>query len=345
MEESTLFDYISRDLNIYKGDDERPELWHCRIAYSVSAIHGLNSLWEQEKQYEGSISLDHIRSAIDQTLACFRKLFPHIEDSMGYLDANKKLSIQIQEILLNGGCLYYNSPRVAPVVMACAFENKSEISFLRGICPGHKYSMSGAGYYQEGISENINRDILSMFNLQILLTQEELNQLWGHLHGECRSLLENYEFLCLSPEKFHNGYWKNRPDKNILSLMRKRYTKHSYSLYYFDGHMFHCRLLPEYWNTYSRYLFLVASLLNKKIAFFKIRHKKNLVTVKPNYLLPPAEEAFFRLYSWPDFDINQEDRGHFTPRIMSKHVYDAFHNILTHLGYHFQEVEDVERCV
>ena len=67
--------------------------------------------------------------------------------------------------------------------------------------------------------------------------------------------------------------------------------------------------------------------------------------MKPNYLLPPAEEAFFRLYSWPDFDINQEDRGHFTPRIMSKHVYDAFHNILIHLGYHFQEVEDVERCV
>lgn len=330
-----LFKRISTDLGIVQGGREDPRLWHCRIVYSAAVVRGLVSLWEQgDDLEEKSVSVTHFTSVIEQTLTCFRKLFPYLETLLASFEAasDTVLSEQIRTVLQNAGSIYHKPMRVAPVTPACAFEGG--ISFLRGICPGKTYPMSGAGSYQVGNACKTNQDILSMFGLQPLLTGADLARLEQSLEEKRQRFPEAREFLCLDPRQLRYGYWKGTPDKNVLSLMRRVEGSNSLALYRFDGNTFHCRTLPESWNEHPRYATLAAAMLAQRgLSLFHVKQENNLVYIKPGYLLPPAADAFFRLYTWPD--MNKNNGHYFAFRIMEKAVYTVFHDIMTRLGYRF----------
>ena len=340
MAESDIFERISQDLNIARGLHESIELWHCRIAYSAAAVRGLASTWEQDEDCEEKkVSLKHVTSTIEQTLMSFRKMFSYVEDILESFEvtAEASLPVQIRDILLNAGSFYHGAWHAAPAVPACAFERG--ISFFRGLQPGKICPMCGAGYYRKGPSKKTNRDIFSMFKLQLLLSEKELERLGESLNEERQSSLDGREFLCLDPCRLHQGYWKKTPDKNVLSLMRRTEGNRAYTLYRFDGNLFHCRSLPEYWNEHSRYATLAAALLAQRgLSLFRVVHGESLVYVRPGYILPPAEDAFFRLYSWPDFNTVQKTRSYFAPRVMARPIYNAFYGIMSHLGYKFEEI-------
>ena len=339
MAEAEFFERIARDLGIVRGGCEAPELWHCRIAYSTAVVHGLASLWENEEtSEEEGVSLMHVAAAIGQTLTSFRKLFPRVEAAFASFESDSKDSLQeqIRKVLQNGGCFYHRARRAAPVVRASAFENG--ISFLRGLRPGKPCFMSGAGYYRKGTPSKKDRDVFSMFGLQALFSRNELKLFEESLNEERRNSLTDWEFLCLDPLRSRRGYWKNTPDRNVLSLMRRKEGNRAYSWYCFDGNTFHCCALPEYWNEHSRHVLLSASLLAQYgLPPFKVQHDKKLVFVKPGYLLPPAEDAFFRLYSWPDFNPDRKGNSDFASRIMTGDVYPAFRDVMIRLGYGFEE--------
>lgn len=64
----------------------------------------------------------------------------------------------------------------------------------------------------------------------------------------------------------------------------------------------------------------------------------DLVDIKIGYRLPPSEEDFFKLYSWPvryDFPIIRSPQV-FT-RQMAKEVYPVFRHVLESIGYCFAE--------
>ncbi|WP_165067706.1 hypothetical protein [Desulfovibrio sp. ZJ200] len=343
MNEAEIFERISQDLGIDKEVSEPVEYWYCRLAYSAAAVRGLTFLWEQEEnQDEKSVSLKHLTCTIEQTLATFRTLFPQVGKVLDSFErqTKEKLSVKICDILRNGGCFYHKEFRAAPAAPSCAF--KSGVSFLRGLRPGEVCPISGAGFYRKEMSNKSNRDIFSMFGLRALSSEENLERLEESLREERRHTLEGREFLCLDPSFLRQGYWKNTPDKEILSLMRRKKGDHSYALYRFDGSTFYCRALPEYWNEKKHYVALAAAMLARRgLPPFEVKTVGKLVFVKPGYLLPPAEDAFFRLYSWPDLAPNQRDKGPFAPRIMAGEIYTAFHDIMTHLGYRFKETSHV----
>ena len=91
-----------------------------------------------------------------------------------------------------------------------------------------------------------------------------------------------------------------------------------------------------------RYALLASSLLSRKgLPPFKAVQTGGLVTVTPGYLLPPSEDAFFRLYSWPDMRPDMDEKDYFSPRIMAGELYSAFQAVMTRLGYRFMETEHV----
>lgn len=63
--------------------------------------------------------------------------------------------------------------------------------------------------------------------------------------------------------------------------------------------------------------------------------EEKYVTVRLGYLLPPAEEAFFCLYSWPkNFEIG---RSCLFERVFRASVYPFWREMLETLGYCFKE--------
>ena len=63
----------------------------------------------------------------------------------------------------------------------------------------------------------------------------------------------------------------------------------------------------------------------------------HIVSIKLGYRLPPAEEDFFKLYSWPiNYDITPQ-RSQVFQRDMSESVYLVFKQHLESIGYCFVE--------
>ena len=342
MAEHDIFKQISHDLSIRKGAGESLEHWQCRLAYSAAAWRGLACLWEHEEGSDGkSVSMQHVLGTIEDTLSAFGKLFPKFQTVLSAFEGKRKekLSEHIRGILQKGACFYHKANRAAPVASVCASEG--EVYFLRGVAPGAFCRMSGAGIYRKE-GARTNQDSNSMFGLLPLLSEKDLERFEATLSGEQRTSLENREFLQLDASRLKNGYWKDRPDKGVLSLMRRKEGERSYALYRFDGETFSCRFLPGYWNEGVRYALLASSLLSRQgLPPFKAVRTGDLVTVTPGYLLPPSEDAFFRLYSWPDLRPDMDEKDYFSPRIMDGEIYSAFQAIMTRLGYRFMETEHV----
>lgn len=58
-----------------------------------------------------------------------------------------------------------------------------------------------------------------------------------------------------------------------------------------------------------------------------------LVEIELGYRLPPSEEVFFKLYSWPA----RYDAPHVFTRTMAEQVYPVFKRELEAIGYRFLE--------
>ena len=121
-----------------------------------------------------------------------------------------------------------------------------------------------------------------------------------------------------------------------------------YVLYRFENGRFQHRQLPEWRVTdfrasaktdYGEYRRISNALLDFYGQLPPVRAHFNgkLMEVHPGYRLPPEEEDFFRLYSWPmDYDITASNPKVFC-RAMSPIVYPAFKHALEAIGYHFVE--------
>lgn len=79
-------------------------------------------------------------------------------------------------------------------------------------------------------------------------------------------------------------------------------------------------------------------MLSNSLPTIDIATSDKLITITIPYLLPPAEEAFFELYSWPLKDVFLTDfKQHYT-RKMSTDIFPIFEKMMKQLGYKFTEV-------
>lgn len=334
-----LIKTIGRQLNIpYSSDAERV----CQIIYSVAGKMALASLWDHSEG-DNDVSIQHFKRRIQKVLDAYSAVYPAArfllpEDKNGLID-------DIYDIYLRTGYFYHSSHRISPAAPAKAgYQN---CILLRGAVPDAPLCMSGLGYYAVR-KEQTECPVSVMFDLQKQSFEDYLSELLGNSDWESASFPEDTEYLRLDPP-FQRGYWQQRPVRDgRITLVRYGSPNKLYAFGRYDNGVVQQKAIP-YWrlrndhaqdpDNYEEYRRISTALLMRygTLPAVTAKRKADLVEVSVGYRLPPTEEAFFRLYSWPSsYDISPQSQKLFT-RKMSKEVFPVFKNHLESLGYRIAE--------
>lgn len=330
---------IGRQLNIPKSEDNE---WVCQIVYSVAGQMALASLWDHNEG--GSlVSIQHFKNRIAQIFDAYEGVCPEIR----FLLPKDKTDLleEMYFIYLRNGYLYHSAYQISPAAPAMA--GYGDLVLHRGSSPDTKLFMSGLGFYSVQ-KHAIDRTVANMFGLQDQCFEGYLEELLGHSEWESVDWPDSTEFLRLDPP-FSRGYWQQVPEKgDRISLARYGEPNKVFVFYRYHNGAYQQKPIPEwrirdYFSNdigrYGEYRRIATALLKRYAALPKIKATANgnLIEIKLGYRLPPSEEAFFQLYSWPvRYDFSSKSPPVFT-RKMAKDIYPIFKHELEKIGYCFVE--------
>lgn len=328
---------IGKQLNIPKSDENG---WICRVVYSIAGQMALASLWDHAED-GSSVSIQHFKSRIEQIFDAYESIYP----KTGFPPDKTDLIEEMYSIYLRNGFFYHSAYQISPAVPANG--GNDGLVLHRGSAPDAKLFMSGLGFYSV---QNLTSDrtISSMFGLQEQSFESYLGELLEHDEWEPIDWPDSAEFLRLDPP-FTRGYWQQVPEKDgRISLVRYGEPNRIFAFYRYDHGVHLQKPIPE-WRmqdyfsnnsgNYGEYRRIAISLLTKYSALPQIKAKvsRELIEIKLGYRLPPSEEDFFKLYSWPvRYDFTAKTPPVFT-RIMAKQIYPVFKHELESIGYCFVE--------
>jgi hypothetical protein len=213
----------------------------------------------------------------------------------------------------------------------------SDILFQRGIALDSISCVSGIGFYTHQDGTASPDRIRAMFGIE----QENLQILWnkaisGAIWKANPSFEQSTEYLRLKPP-FSHGYWVNRPDTTGIVSMLRTGIKGSqlYYLYRCAGTTLEVSPLPQWQVESYNYRVLSCACLSTYGTLPPIEYYEDgaLVHVHMNYLLPPRELEFMKLYSWPE---NCTSLPCNFRRKFSTEVFVAIKKILSDEGYEFK---------
>ena len=209
--------------------------------------------------------------------------------------------------------------------------------------------MSGLGLYGVTKAAEHGQSAAEMFELQEQPLSDYLQEVLASNDWNEVEWPEDTEFLRLKPP-FSREYWQEKPDKVEIPSMACYGAPNKLYVFYrwLNGH-FEQKSIPS-WRVddfrtigqpgYGEYRRIACGLLEaaQKLPPVVVKSASNhTVSIKLGYRLPPAEEDFFKLYSWPiNFDITQKTPQVFQ-REMSEIVYPVFKQHLESIGYRFVE--------
>ena len=310
----------------------------CKAIYSATGKLALASLWDHPE--EPCVSIQHFKKRATQVLDAYLAIYPKAkfrfpEDRSGLIE-------DIYETYRRNGFFYYSPHHLSPA--APSIGGTKQCVLYRGASPETKLSMSGLGMYGTRENPNCSRSAAEMFGLKnehlTVSLQEALKRNnWMDIEWP-----EDTEFLRLNPP-FSKGYWQNKPDKTEnISMARYGAPRKLYVFYRWkDGH-FEQKPIPA-WRIedyrdignpgYGEYRSIACGLLEavQHLPPVTVKFDGSIAQIKLGYRLPPAEEDFFKLYSWPvNYDI-APDHAQVFQREMSKVVYPIFKEHLQSIGY------------
>lgn len=333
-----LITSIARQLNIPQSAGSE---WICQVVYSVAGQMALASLWDHHED-ASTISIQHFKNRIGQIFDAYKRMYPEVcyllpEDKSVLIDT-------MYEIYLRNGYFYHSTHQISPAAPATA--TCQGVTLYRGSSPDAKLLMSGLGFYSVQ-KTNSDLTIAQMFCLQEQSFDSYLQEMMDY--GEWKPIQwpEKTAFLRLDPP-FTRGYWQQKPTKDgRISVARYGEPNQIYVFYrFFDGR-YQQKQIPE-WRIrdyflndagYGEYRRIAIALLKQYGNFPDIVAKPSgdLMEVSTGYRLPPSEEAFFRLFSWPvRYEFSAKLPPVFT-RKMTKQIYSIFKHTLESIGYRFVE--------
>jgi len=310
----------------------------CRIIYSIAGQMALASLWDADNGYS-SVSVIHFRERISQIMDAYKSICP---ETKGFLpDTNDSLANDIYNLYLRTGYFYHTSHRISPA--APKLSGYDGIILHRGSSPDADLYMSGLGLYSINKSES-DSSVADMFGLQ----KQPLNQYFEELivNGDWQEVQfpNDTEYLRLDPP-FSSGYWNQKPEHDgRTSLARYGSPQKIYVFYRCINGLFLQKSIPEwiikdyFYNSngfYGEYRRISNALLNHygTLPPHKATMFGNLVRFDLGYRLPPSEEDFLNLFSWPETYNYAEGKQPIFTRLLSKQLYPLFKCILTDIGY------------
>lgn len=334
---SDLIASIGRQLNI-PGPDDSERI--CRIVYSVAGRLALASLWDYTED-KGPVSIQHFKKRIAKVFDAYESLCPEVtvmlpQDKTDLID-------EMYSTYLRCGYFYHSAYQIAPAAPAQA--GYGALTLCRGASPDAGLSISGLGLYSHsGEGKAAGGSIAAMFGLQEQTLGRYLDELLESGEWETAAWPENTEFLRLAPP-FSRGYWQQEPNRDgRISLAKYGEPNKLFAFYRYDNGVYRQKPIPQ-WRIedydsagsggFGEYFRIAAALLNRYEALPEIKAAASgaLVEVKLGYRLPPPEEAFFKLYSWPA----RYDAPQVFTRTMARQVYPVFKHELEAIGYRFVE--------
>lgn len=313
-----------------------------QLIYSAAGQLSLASLWDKSED-DDFISIQHFKQRLAQIFEAYESIIPKTQNV--FPRDKSALIDEIYSIYLHNGFFYHASYRLSPVTPTVASNNL--ISLHRGFSPETMFWMSGLGYYSNKITGD-TKSIASMFGLQKCSFEQYLDEVLSYSEWTPIHWPDNSEFLRLD-SPFNKGYWQTVPIKDgRISLARFGEPSKLYVLYRYQDGSYHQKTIPQWLfldcfsgdlNSQGEYRRIANALLKRygSLPSHKVKANGDLVTVKLGYRLPPSEEAFFKLYSWPIlYDFQPKSPQVFT-RKMAKPVYEMFRNEMESIGYNFTE--------
>lgn len=331
---------IGRQLNITQSSDYA---WICRAIYSAAGKIALASLWDHTED-ENSISIQHFKKRAARIFDAYTSIYPQTRTI--FPDDREELVNDIYEVYRRTGHFYHASHELSPAVsMSC--ESDGALLY-RGISPDSKCFMSGLGFYGVKKDDRTQKSVTEMFGLQMQPMKEYLHELlqngaWAPI--ECP---DGAQFLRIKPP-FSRGYWQDSADMNgKISLVRYGEPNKIYAFYRFEQGQFLQKPIPE-WRVndfrtvgqigHGEYRRIAIALLDSygELPAITVKRNGHLVEIHVGYRLPPSEEDFFKLYSWPSsYNITSTSPQVFV-RYMSAAIYPLFKHQLETIGYRFVE--------
>ena len=343
---------IAQELNIGPFINESDELMKARLFCSVAGRWALACLWDNELQ--NTVSIEYVKTTIQKCLEAFLQMSPDVE----YQFPGVALLTLVEEIYQQykgTGYFYEKAYRIgAPGFMQA---NVDGCYFLRGIPPGFSCNMSGLGPYCIGGS-HAKTDSISleeMFHCLPFPIQEWWKKFQARKNFHIVEEWHLFEFL---QKDIHTGtkWWKSQPDTDgAVSLARTNsIPSREYHLYrYSNGVIQMSDILPSWQTNHLEYCRIAAAIMQENGTPPRIYTEDvgGAKKIRLQYLLPPPEQIFFELYSWPlDFtefstDASKNAAFHLkVNRVMAGEVYPAFWKLASRLGYHFEEDNNGTRC-
>lgn len=270
-----------------------------------------------------------MRSILDS----YKSMYPELLTYLPYIP--EELEEEIVGLFLKTGVVYQR-----PYQIALAMKHEEafgNILFRRGIALDAISCVSGIGFYAKQREEIISYGVKSMFGLE----QEKLLDLWSSTVAAASwetdlSLEHNIKYLRLKPP-FTRGYWVDKPDRNgTISILRVEGTgSQLYYLYRYTSTKLEVSPLPQWQVENYNYRTLASACLLTYGTLPPIEYEEDgeLVYLSMNYLLPPRELNFLKLYSWPKTcttlpsDFNRK---------LSREVFIVIKSILSDAGYEFK---------
>ena len=124
----------------------------------------------------------------------------------------------------------------------------------------------------------------------------------------------------------------------MISIARTTDTQNKlYYLYKIQDSQLLVSQLPL-WLVYDKQYRLLSNgclMQMKKLPEFSFHEDGGIVRIFVSYLLPPAEQHFLELYSWPKNFVNLPNRFR---RICSREIFSAIKFIFEQEGYQWKEV-------
>lgn len=327
-----LLTLVSQTYGIPKGTAESESDWKIRIIYSICGMMAYTSFWDDAE--EEQISILHLKKRVKNILSSYREMYPEVADELP--SSSQQLEDELANIFLNTGVAYHCPYRIAPSIRR--EESIGNICFQRGILPNDIKCVSGVGFYSIQDESNHRGNIRLMFGLE----EQNLSFLWETAQSSASwkagsKFDMTTEYLRTSPP-FFDGYWTHTPDTTGRSSILRTGMKGTplYYLYkYMEGRM-EISQLPQWQVEGNNYLTLANACLSSHGALPPIEytHDGEIAHIRLNYLLPPKELEFLKLYSWPSTYSSLPCNF---KRKCSSTIFRAIKNILTEEGYLIKE--------
>lgn len=325
-----LLSTVSRQYHILRGNQETENEWKTRLVYSICGMMAYASLWDD---IEEPISIVHLKRRIHSMLGGYKSLYPELSGSLP--DTSEGLEEEITNQFLSAGVVYHRPTRI--VASKKREERFGGLLFQRGIALDNISCVSGIGFYSKQDGGTTPHNVKAMFSLE----QENLQTLWqttlSAASWESNPSFEfGTEYLRLKPP-FSRGYWVNEPDKtDIISILRTGMKgSQLYYLYRYVDTVLEVSPLPQWQVENYNYRTLACACLSTYGALPPIEYSEDgaLVHIRMNYLLPPHELEFLKLYSWPEICTSLPCNFR---RKLTTEIFIAIKNILSDEGYEFK---------